>query len=814
MVPTNESPLSRTLTTKVTYNGSDGTNYLYTVVITQGGSNNYNFFVTPSEFSMPYEGGDIRGVVTFTGYEATDNYLVLLPDGFTLKSKTKSDFVVTVPSNETGESKLSNIEIKFTDANGYLFTDNIVITQDWYKNFTTTPLQTYVSKNGGIYTGYVTFTGYKANTGYNVVVPSEWSLRTKTTTEYTISIPQNYTNKPIQKVININYTDSDGKYYTYDANYYQYAGEYNFTISPTSQTVDADATSVSIWVNFTGYEPSTLYNVVVPDGFSVTSKTKTMFTVSFPKNETNEAKVNTIRVTYANSSINEYTYDVSFTLTQGAGNYGFDINPTSHTVPYGGGNVSTDVIFTGYTPTSDYLVSIPSNYSLISKTSSEFVIQVPNNNTTEAVVQNINVSYTDKNGLVYDNTLVITTEAKPEDPDPTDYGFEIDPKTLLFSSEGGTKRVTVTFIGYEPTTDYTVTATSGITISNKSTSGFSATMAPNTSNAHRNGTITVNATLTGTDTVTYTETINVVQEFDADIYPIWKDVIIYSDASSLLYNIIDETGVIYIGRAVGVDGVRIPINRIVQNFLPQNVFPMESGSFDYTKTVIYKSEYDPDRTFEFANDWSYKDHNRCLLSEPIIGYVFNNQDFVASYMEECSLYINDQFIKKYDEKYGNIRYHIDTLDCSVLRLVDKNGYEAQYKIINPRDNKYTLYYVNKMGGWDQLPIIGNVTQNDSVVRYSYKQKNFFENATYYPVGMKNYITEYTPRWTLNTGYLFGQKDISNLLESNNVILYDGERYIPVNIEDTNVVYKTYRNSGNKIYNYTITVSQSESQINR
>lgn len=222
-------------------------------------------------------------------------------------------------------------------------------------------------------------------------------------------------------------------------------------------------------------------------------------------------------------------------------------------------------------------------------------------------------------------------------------------------------------------------------------------------------------------------------------------MIIYSDASSLLYNIVDETGVIYIGRAVGVDGVRIPINRIVQNFLPQNEFPMESGSFDYTKTVIYKSEYDPDRSFEFANDWSYKDHNRCLLSEPIVGYVFNNQDFVASYMNECSLYINNQFVKKFNEKYGNIRYHIDTLDCSVLRLVDKNGYEAQYKIINPRDNKYTLYYVNKMGGWDQLPIIGNVTQNDSVIRYSYKQKNFFENATYYPVGMKTYITEYTPR---------------------------------------------------------------------
>lgn len=140
---------------------------------------------------------------------------------------------------------------------------------------------------------------------------------------------------------------------------------------------------------------------------------------------------------------------------------------------------------------------------------------------------------------------------------------------------------------------------------------------------------------------------------------------------------------------------------------------------------------------------------------------------------------------------------------------------------------YMLVYRNKLGGWDQLSVWGTAKRVDSISRESYlatRQARMGyvgepEN-TYLLGGNKVFHTTITPTWELHTGFIFNERIPNNwhhLVESNDVYLvtYDGAVHndrtecniTPVNITNTTLEYKTYRNSGRQVYSYTINVEQ-------
>ena len=82
----------------------------------------------------------------------------------------------------------------------------------------------------------------------------------------------------------------------------------------------------------------------------------------------------------------------------------------------------------------------------------------------------------------------------------------------------------------------------------------------------------------------------------------------------------------------------------------------------------------------------------------------------------------------------------------------------------------------------------------------------------------NYVNEVTKGFTFHTGWLLGDqgKMMYHLINSTDVYLYDiaNEQMIPVTIPTTSCEYKTFKNQGNQLVNYTIQVQIAQNRIRR
>ena len=130
--------------------------------------------------------------------------------------------------------------------------------------------------------------------------------------------------------------------------------------------------------------------------------------------------------------------------------------------------------------------------------------------------------------------------------------------------------------------------------------------------------------------------------------------------------------------------------------------------------------------------------------------------------------------------------------------------------------KYALYYVNAHGGWDCFLIEGNTLEADTLKRYT--REMVYDNRDIQNRGIQNYVNEITKGFTFHTGWLLGDQGerMHHLINSTDVYLYDiaNEQMIPVIIPTTSCEYKTYKNQGNRLVNYTIQVQIAQNRIRR
>lgn len=336
-----------------------------------------------------------------------------------------------------------------------------------------------------------------------------------------------------------------------------------------------------------------------------------------------------------------------------------------------------------------------------------------------------------------------------------------------------------------------------------------------------------------------------------DIIPIWKD---YPITISTTEDYVDYTirqgsssgTVIYSGRAFklpGATSVRIVPNEICAPYvavtgappIPTPIAPDDDLGIPipvqttrmarlFTLTEANGTTHE----FVFQADYS---HNMVphATNAPITGRVDRTQVlFVAGYKQAIISEFMIRLFNASGDQINEFNYPVSggyamgfylrgKLFDGAARILAyaQNSMAVYYDLVDACD-PYILYYVNAYGGWDSLLVDGTVKRTDDYSRTTFKQaystqskqNGVLERGT---VCLQNDITR---KYTLVTGWLTDDQAsrMHHLLGSTNVYLLDRDsnQYLPVVLTNSSCEYKTFRNQGAKLVNYTIeaTVAQN------
>ena len=336
--------------------------------------------------------------------------------------------------------------------------------------------------------------------------------------------------------------------------------------------------------------------------------------------------------------------------------------------------------------------------------------------------------------------------------------------------------------------------------------------------------------------------------------PIWKDTrVLVGSGSYADYQIRLENGpVIFNGRAFPLPGattIYVTINEICADYMAHTIpnYDGETTPLAYEKTfVIQRSGLT--NNYTFRNDWSYdKGFNPDImgLSFPIDGRVDRRQTLL--YTEKGDSEMLDILVQ-----YGGPRPDFRTLDFNSDFLISEEkstvqyfadnvtGYRVFSLVLDAQDwanearsitigkhtwqvidcAEYVLHYINAYGGWDSLLVAGNGKATDSIKHYETGIAAI--NSSYNAESRRtkrNYVNNLTRKYTFHTGVLTEEQSsrMYHLLESPMVflqILDEGTQWYPVILTGNTCEFKTYRNNGNKLMEYTIEAELAENRMRR
>jgi hypothetical protein len=127
-----------------------------------------------------------------------------------------------------------------------------------------------------------------------------------------------------------------------------------------------------------------------------------------------------------------------------------------------------------------------------------------------------------------------------------------------------------------------------------------------------------------------------------------------------------------------------------------------------------------------------------------------------------------------------------------------------------------LYYVNAYGGWDQFLLEGNDMEADELTRYIREVE--YDNNQLVNRGTDNYVSEISKTWTLHSGLLTDDQAsrMHHLLNSQMVFLchISSGDMIPVIMKTNTCEYKTFKNQGRRMVEYTMEVGLAQNRIRR
>ena len=322
-------------------------------------------------------------------------------------------------------------------------------------------------------------------------------------------------------------------------------------------------------------------------------------------------------------------------------------------------------------------------------------------------------------------------------------------------------------------------------------------------------------------------------------YPIWQDVThsVEVVGEYIDYDVRIGADIIYRGRAYVLPNETtavIPIAAIAASHLSGKLefsfLPAVIQQEDWRKTFsIYDSLLDiAIAEYTFYADWGYgedgmiRDDALNYLSRPMQLYVDPRQFFIASVGNLVPSTTGQWAIIRNDIPSATVsttvmstvfrRWGSSAVDGQSIKF---SGVAAPTYTIKNTCAQYALYYLNAVGGWDFLLLMGNVERANNYERVNMRQ---YANNLTYKHGEVVVSEKVDVTWKLYTDYLSDTQWalMHHLTGSPQVYLHDLERdtMIPVNVTDTQQVYNTYANKGKKMTFAEIHVKASQQRYRR
>ena len=296
---------------------------------------------------------------------------------------------------------------------------------------------------------------------------------------------------------------------------------------------------------------------------------------------------------------------------------------------------------------------------------------------------------------------------------------------------------------------------------------------------------------------------------EPDNFPVWRDeVFTYNTDGYYDYNILINGAKVYSGRNHLINGVDtgIYVNDIAKDFV-ENHFEIFPGNWSPTNySVLLEVEIDDTvvANYRFYKDYSYEvvEGSIIPLNDPIrnevpagciIPFCFLSVDGTSSGITTPSGTLN---LESHSSGFYNVVASSGTYNVggTIYKTIDSCNDEV-------------LYYENAFGGWDVFVPKWVRKKTDNITSFSLDQA-YNNNTRQYE--NRRYLNIASASWEFNTGWLTNEQSskMHHLIESNNVYLYKGGRYIPVVVTDSTLEYKTWCNNGKKPINYTISIKES------
>lgn len=344
------------------------------------------------------------------------------------------------------------------------------------------------------------------------------------------------------------------------------------------------------------------------------------------------------------------------------------------------------------------------------------------------------------------------------------------------------------------------------------------------------------------------------------IAPIWKDYFVTLGTGVVIpfrIRVQDQSGdIIYNGKSHikpgGTDNT-IRINDICADYLTNALPALSQAEFSelsfplafvveaYVPLATGEPRWDYVDTVQFINDWSYDDsYNPATMgmSFPVNGRIDSRQWLVYTAYNastitatltftdgttsqviipvEISADFSDDFNTDFARSARAAGSGTAVFDLSAWNNVASVTINGKTWEVVTDCREWVVYYVNAYGGWDSLLIEGNTIETDSLKRHTREME--YDNRSIQNRGTQNYVNEITKSYTLHTSWMSDAESLRmhHLLNSPEVYLFNintGDM-IPVTLNNTKTEFKTYKNNGGRLVNYTIDATLAQERIRR
>lgn len=867
-----ENPINNPRSTVISFTlkDTDGNNYTKSVSLSQSASST----PTPVTKSMSLDANAVTVSSSTTGYLATvitqnctfDHFTYSTGGSFPITAVTSgaNGIYCMFPANNTSYSRGGNAYITLYDTDGDTEAPMLRITQEPGGTAPQNP-SPWTSSTDSNYTWYSDPNKLK-------ILPASKTLAATEATAYYPVTAHGFNNVEVRAQGNVVFTyelraEADPSYNSHslyctttdntgtsqqasDIKLVAYSGTSAYsastimlknpptqgyiTVSPNSINAGKAATAITGFITLTNCsrdmttENSQNSHLSSIDWLTVSYPSNTAITFTFAAN--NGAERDTYyMVCGKDASDNNVFYRVI--ITQAKGDAAVTITPSTTSLSKEGGSFTARVQST---------VEGTFSFSLSSWMTITSYVPSSSKGGTLYIDYSANTGSTSKNGTITvseqisTSPYILTASTSVTQTAQASTSFiNINPSDVFVSSSSGVATMSVTYNGLQ-SAPVLVEGSGNMSIIAATFDGNSITVVYDGNNTSSNK--TKSYTLTGVTTggAAISKTFTLTQAgINTSLSPVWKDYVLSLTAPGqgyINYTISKDDVIIYTGRAyaMGEGGqVEIYLNQLIKNYL-SNEIKFENGYQTITEWLgnffVSSTELGDITNVGFFEDYSYENRtntNVMTLNNPITNevveggyvpfsfFVTGNRGDVTIFQEtgsSSSLYT--AFTISDNEQH---RYFFP---AQVGKTYRSQG--VRYKTIKMCDARYSLYYVNSYGGVDVLPFKGAGTKKtDNITRLNYSST--FRNNTKEFENV-NYLNEIKASWVLETGWLTDEqsKKMNEVVESTIAYLYDAQEqtYIPVVMTDKKLEYKTYRNQGKRLYNYSISIEESQSRERR